>query len=129
MRWDEKYSTGWPKIDDQHRRLFEILGELERMSGDGFDATKGGVLVGFLDAYIRQHFNFEEMCMFRAQCPMADDNKASHAKFVRAFEELKRRFERDGATPALLGDMETMVRLWITNHILRIDVKLKGLGV
>ena len=62
IRWQDKYALGVVEIDEQHRRLFEIAGEIEVLLNDEFITDKYDDIVailGELKDYTIQHFKDE----------------------------------------------------------------------
>lgn len=119
-------STGVTEVDDQHKELIGKLNELfDRMAkGEGKDALKG--LLTFLSQYAAWHFGREENCMEAHRCPASAANKAAHAEFIRVFGGLKARIEAEGPTTKLVLETQQQLSSWLTNHIVRIDTKLKN---
>ena len=63
IRWQDKYALGVVQIDEQHRKLFEIAGEIEALLNDEFITDKYDDIVAILRElkdYTIQHFKDEE---------------------------------------------------------------------
>ena len=124
IQWDEEYATGVREIDDQHKRLFEMMGDLERRLGRGeAPSNMMDVLDGLADYAVR-HFSFEEGCMERCACPAASVNKLAHQRFVRMVNAAIQDFR---TRPPTSEDFEAINREmvnWLTSHICKIDKRL-----
>ncbi len=126
IEWSDRYLTGISSIDHQHERLFAFCNSLEQrlQKGEGRALVKEGL--SFLETYIEVHFGAEDLCMVRDACPLASQNRRAHQAFIDRFGSLKTEL-RSSADPA-----ETLILFhkhlerWIGEHILRIDVSLRG---
>ncbi len=117
--------TGIPTIDAQHKELFKRLNQLFAQMSVG-RATDGlDELLLFLKNYAEWHFEHEEDCMARAQCPVQAANKSAHAEFIRIFTALTERLQKDGPTPTMVIQVEKQFSGWMTSHVVKIDTNLK----
>lgn len=124
IEWDEKYSCGIEEIDDQHKKLFFFIGELE---GDLRDKKyiKLGHILNYLTQYAKGHFGFEETCMTERHCPVAAKNKKAHEGFLEAMERFKERYKTEGESDALAQEIHQMAEDWLVSHICNVDTHLK----
>ncbi|MDQ7059244.1 MAG: hemerythrin family protein, partial [Ghiorsea sp.] len=74
--------------------------------------------------FTRSHFCFEEMCMRKAKCDVASQNKVQHTKLLAAFSAAQQRFKNEGVTDELLSHLQKFLTSWLVNHIMKIDVHL-----
>jgi hemerythrin-like metal-binding protein len=120
----EKFSVGIETIDQQHRRLFEILNNL-------FEAMKFAqgkhvleTTLAELNEYTQYHFSAEENLLDKFGYPQLNGHRSEHAFFIRRIitfqEDLKR------GKPALSVYVMNFLKSWITNHILIVDKKYSG---
>jgi len=84
-----------------------------------------GLLLESIDLYVRSHFGFEEGCMNRAHCPVAQKNSESHAQFINVLAGFEQRYARDGFDNAHARKLLDTIDAWLSDHICRIDVQLK----
>ena len=82
-------------------------------------------IVYFLDLYVAQHFGFEESCMHRYQCPVASNNAAAHANFIKTLSEVKQELQTKGLTLPLAIKVNEQLLDWFVNHIQKVDRELK----
>ncbi len=93
--WKAGYSTGVPEIDEQHRQVFSLLNDLEGMIAKGvYDSPELNARIKHLGTHITRHFNSEEGCMDRVNCPMAMKNKQEHEQFLNRFVKFTSGFSR-----------------------------------
>lgn len=125
MEWSEKYATGIPQIDDQHRMLFRMVSDFRSALDEGQGGRVYGNLLQSLDLYARSHFRFEEGCMVKYACPVADSNRAAHRDFVDSLSRYHKKFATSGFSPADGRELVDHLDLWLDNHIGRVDTQLK----
>lgn len=71
MMWKDKYRLGVAQIDQQHRALFDMTEELVRAVKQGAAAADYEKALGFLQAYVVEHFRDEEAYMASLQCKVS----------------------------------------------------------
>jgi hemerythrin len=130
--WTEKFATGFPEIDEQHRRLIRHVNQLEAMllktNPTVEDVQFIGIFLDFLEDYIHSHFSFEEKCMACHRCSAHEKNLAAHENFRQMFQRFKAKASKEGFRMELLIDLNQTINVWIQDHILRIDTQLKPLA-
>jgi hemerythrin-like metal-binding protein len=110
---------GIPEIDDQHRKLFELLEQLRKAmlaehSGERVDKT-----LGKLEVFARAHFAFEERLM-------ADIEFADHAAHAAEHEQLMRElvsFRERARAGDVTAELPKLIRSWIIEHLVQFDRK------
>jgi hemerythrin len=122
--WDESLTTGVPSIDDQHRHLVGILGEVLDAMEQGCSRAEVGPALDELDRYTAAHFSHEEDCMLRYECPAAQLNVSEHAEFLRIVTRFRADYEAQGATTKLVLRMKDQLAWWLETHIRAIDTQL-----
>lgn len=125
--WEDKFSTGVPELDKQHKNLFQYTNDLESLindeagSKDLIDRT-----MFFIERYIEVHFGHEESCMFKHQCPVAEKNKEAHEKFIQKFKATQVKLKEEGDNDKILREFHHFLEKWLVEHIGKIDTKLKS---
>ncbi len=120
----EKYMTGIESIDEEHRGLFEIIGNAYRMieSGimisDHYDDIMR--LLDQLEKYTEVHFAHEEEYMEQIGYPKLEDQRRAHAVFLDRLEE-KDLGENLENQQEYLEDLLDFLYAWLGNHILKMD--------
>lgn len=124
--WNDALKIGLPEVDQQHKRLIDQLNRLV----DAMQANRGAAeiqeIVRFLDIYVEQHFNYEESCMHRFNCPVGAQNQAAHAHFIKVLTEVKTELRSTGASLALALKVNGQLLDWFVNHIKKVDIQLKA---
>jgi len=116
MLWSAKYETGLPKIDEQHKELFnqaEIL--LDKTKADRIPET-----LKFLGDYVVRHFLDEQGFHSSVQYPKAGPHKELHNAFTARFGELKKKFEDSGDKVKfdVVLEINRTVVGWLKEHIM-----------
>jgi hemerythrin len=117
--WDEKYSVNIEVIDEQHKKIIEVLGQLFDEMGK---KKSREVLKAILDQmiwYAGEHFGTEEIFMKQYNFPGYEEHKKEHE----AFKEKVVVFQKDFASgkEALSVNMLRFLTEWLDHHILDID--------
>lgn len=131
LEWNQqKYSTGFAHIDEQHRELFDGLNGLTsflKNSSPADDPENSGKIIemlNFLGEYAGKHFRDEEEIFAQYNHPMADANKAAHTAFVEKYLEYHGKLTKGTFTRALLIQLHIFLRSWLLNHIVKVDTAL-----
>lgn len=124
--WKDFYATGVAEIDKQHRDLFSMVNKLESLIENevGF-GPEVDMLMGFLKAYTKSHFVYEEMCMRTRMCPAKAKNEKAHAYFLEFFNEFMNEYQYEGSSLTMLKRLHNILEDWLVSHIMKIDVHLR----
>ena len=87
--WSDRYETGIPEIDAQHRRLFQAINRMEAAYQAGTEEAEAQESLAFLARYTLEHFETEEAIWHEY---LTDDSaeiehKAIHRSFVEDLTE------------------------------------------
>ena len=130
--WTERFATGFPEIDEQHRQLIRHVNQLEAMlvktNPTVEDVQFIAKFLDFLQDYINLHFGFEEKCMACHRCSVHEKNLEAHENFRQMFQRFKAKSRKEGFRMELLIDLNQTINACIQDHILRIDIQLKPLA-
>ncbi len=120
--WKDEYRVGVKQVDQQHRKLVNLVDELyEAMKmGKGSEGARR-VLRGLVD-YTKTHFRTEEEFMKTHSYPGLLAHKREHEDLAKQAEELLYQVE----TGKLSVPIETgkFLKEWLSTHILGTDKKL-----
>jgi hemerythrin len=78
-----------------------------------------------LGEYVQQHFGYEESCMAKHACPVAEVNKRAHARLIETFGAIQARFNQEGPSVELVLQIRQELGGWLVNHIKKIDTSLR----
>ena len=120
MQFSDKYHTGIAQVDNQHKKLFDLINELN----DAMKQGKGSEVVGkTLDAlmnYTVTHFKDEEALMVSKKYPGYLSHKMQHDQFVAKVKEMA---EKQKAGRSLVQiEVSKFLADWLTGHIIKTDM-------
>lgn len=119
IEWEEKLSVGVSEIDTQHKKLTDILNELNdaMKNGNGNKALKP-ILDGLV-SYVSEHFSTEEMLMEKYDYTESFLHKKAHKEFVQKVKSFQKDF--DSGKVLLTLDIQEFLKNWLVEHIMNID--------
>ncbi len=129
FKWKENFSTGIEEIDRQHKRLFEIGGEIYNLAvlKDGQDHYDEIMrLLMNLKDYTVYHFGYEESLMEKYNFSELEKHKEQHKMFVDKLNELELQ-DIDSRQEKIILDILDFIVNWISSHILGLDINYKGM--
>lgn len=131
MEWTEALSLDIESIDTQHRKLVDLINELDTAISEGHgNEVLGKVLGGLLD-YTKEHFAYEEQLLEKCNYPSFPSHKAEHDSLTEKVEFLSHIFEKGQSMNT--EQIMQFLKIWLQEHILDIDkryvpfVKEKGI--
>jgi hemerythrin len=121
ITWNDGLSVKVPEMDDQHKRLLDIINRLhDAMMNRGGQQVLGG-LFGELVDYTVTHFQSEEKYMRGTSYPGYPQQKKQHDEFVQKANDLKKRFE--SGEPCISMQTMDFLKDWLVKHIQGMDKK------
>ena len=126
ITWSAQYVTGVTQIDKQHETIINQFNELSDKMRMGKGKEEVGKAIEFLDEYTKKHFADEEKFMDQTQCGLIEINKQQHAVFIKKIADFKKRYEENPDDATLVLNVHSDLSDWFINHIMKIDLKLKG---
>ncbi|HEY4745318.1 MAG TPA: bacteriohemerythrin [Desulfuromonadaceae bacterium] len=112
--WNSSYSVGCDSMDQEHKRLVEIINKLygAMRQGKG-NETIGSILDGLVD-YARTHFAHEERLMKDAGYAAYEEHKREHDSLTGHVLAIQEKY-RSGTVLSL--EVMSFVKEWLVNHI------------
>lgn len=115
VEWKQDYSVGIDSIDDQHKRLLNLINQLQTAvdysTGDQFEREALDELVD----YTKTHFSYEEGLMRDNDYPDYEPHKAQHEKMFKKVQEVLAEYEQDHDTA--MSNAAEYLKSWLINHI------------
>ena len=113
--WEERYSVGNSKLDQQHQRLFDLGNEIQ-------DASVKDVKKYVMELYkrTREHFKYEENHMKEIDFPDVRQHEEMHNELITRLNEIA---EKDFGTDESFDRFKAFLYDWLVNHILNQDKK------
>jgi len=122
--WSEEYELGNDFIDSQHKRLFELVGNIGKYCNEGKSINTLSETLDFLLQYTVQHFSDEESLQLKYNFPEYEQHKKLHEEFEATVVEKVSEFKEKGSTKVLKEAVNDFVITWLVNHILKEDMKI-----
>ena len=119
INWDSKYNTGHGKIDEQHKKLVDILNDLYRdiitnkVSDDDDFSFKSAIKR--LTDYVVYHFSYEESIMEKFEYAGINEHKSKHKEFVMMILEEAELYKKESRL--IESRLIRKLRDWILEHI------------
>lgn len=124
--WKDEYKIGLELVDDQHKKLFEIAGEIYDLVKLSEDADKYDQILEVIQElkdYTVFHFQEEEAYMLASKYPKFFSHKVLHENFIEKVNSVNITSLDDNQTEYLL-EMLKFVLDWLQNHILKVDTEI-----
>lgn len=122
LSWDESFSVGVTRFDDQHKVLFGYINELYDAMRDKKEREVVGPVLEKLLNYTLTHFFEEEIELLKTGYPGFTRHKEAHDKLVAVVREYYIRF-RVGNEPGrkMLIEIIAVLNDWLNEHIMIVD--------
>ena len=121
IKWNDSFSVNVSKVDEEHKKLVEMVNELTdaMKAGQGKDVL-GSILDGLI-SYTASHFQTEEDYFQQVKYPGAAEHKKEHVAFVQKVTEFKKEFDAGRATVSV--NILQFLSKWLQTHIKGTDQK------
>lgn len=116
--WSEKLEFGLPKIDSQHKQLFDLAATFAG-NGDQIRVMKTLVM---LSNYAKIHLREEEEMLAALRYPHLETHKLLHAEFKDMFIRLLDN-ARQLSLDEIAKEVQYLIYGWFYNHILQADLE------
>ncbi len=126
VKWTQDLSIGLKEIDGQHKELFKRINGLDTALRGGRAKEEILGLFEFLDEYVIIHFRTEELYMIRYDYPKFKFHRMKHEWFKKEFSAIRKRLQKEGATPDVIIQSNNLLITWFCNHILTTDMAFGG---
>lgn len=119
--WDNKYSVQFTEIDEQHKKLFDILNDLYNAFVCKTHKDEIQKIIEKLIDYTKFHFSYEEKYFDKFNYTFKTEHIKEHQTFIETANQFKAEAEKNPG--ALTYKTMTFLKDWIYNHILVNDKK------
>ena len=122
ITWSNMFSVGVTEIDTQHKKLIDLINQLNDAMQAGKGADVLGKVLSELINYTVYHFGYEESQMSQHHYEDTPAHKHEHKKFVDTVGDFKKKFDTGSAVISV--EIMNFLRDWLTNHIMKTEKKL-----
>ena len=120
IEWTAQLSVGIDSIDEQHKKLINMINALNDAMLTGSSNELLGKIFTGLAAYTQKHFAYEENMFAEYGYPNSQEHKRQHSELIAQVVELKENF-MENPQGTISADLMLFLKRWLTNHILRTD--------
>ncbi|WP_137817794.1 MULTISPECIES: bacteriohemerythrin [unclassified Pseudomonas] len=114
LTWQDDLNTGIQVIDDQHKRIVDMINLLHQAQEHGRSRSEVGDVLNELVDYTLSHFAFEESLLEEAGYEFSRPHKRVHEIFIGRVSDYNLRFKAgEDITQELIG----LLSRWLFNHI------------
>ena len=128
IRWGEDLSVGHALLDEQHRALFDLMGEAQDLWRRGENVARFCPLLSRLSKLLEKHFPEEERLLAERQYPKLPAHAAEHAIALKELRGICERFksgpDAGGLAPGWVV-LEFILRVAV-GHVLTSDAEYAG---
>ena len=119
MQWTAQLALGIESIDQQHRKIVDMINELHAaMLGGRANLEVWGILIRLND-YTEQHFAYEEQLFSEHGYPGEAEHKADHDRLIGQLKVLEEKAQRGSL---VIGrELFWFLNTWLREHILHSD--------
>jgi len=118
LKWQTAYMVGEPEVDQQHKKLFEMINSLQ----DTYETTNNKAdlqkILEQMGDYLATHFSCEEK--YLKDHPRFEAHRKEHWKFVNNTIQFTRDFDADDAI--FEYSVLDFLKRWLLNHVLNTDI-------
>ncbi|EDZ62889.1 diguanylate cyclase [Sulfurimonas gotlandica GD1] len=121
IEWNEGLSLGIKALDDDHKKLLDIINELSHAISN--DEAKKFIESIFdeLQNYATDHFHREEELLKKCGCKKLDEHIKQHLIFSKKIPDLKAKFLLS-KEPYNAEEISFFLTDWLFNHIIEEDI-------
>jgi hemerythrin-like metal-binding protein len=119
ITWENKFSVGVKELDNQHKKLIELINELydSMRAGHGKDVLKQ--ILNDLLEYTKYHFDTEEKYFIKYNYYGKTEHMKEHAELKEKVMDLKQKV--DGGKAVISNEILQFLKNWLSTHIMESD--------
>lgn len=125
IAWNDRYSVGVHSINDQHKKLVEMINNLYTEFYKGISNEFLMELIKELEKYTVYHFSYEEKFMKLYNYKDFKEHVAEHQSFINELKHYKETLSKENKKAVI--DFATYLKNWLLKHIMGTDKKYSKL--
>ncbi len=119
IEWQEKYSTGVDRLDEQLRKFLDMINGLHEQYPNGTITGDTAIHLSELSKFARKHFEEQEELMQQIDFPDYTAHKGEHSALRQWF--VKMIFDAKGGKKLSADEVASYLGKWLIDHILKED--------
>ena len=124
IKWSDKYSVGISIIDEEHKKLFELINKADLVAKFGNNSNDVLAILDQMTEYVLNHFETEEHYMKEFHFPGFQPHRNEHIDFTNTTMDYKNRAV--GGDCQITNEILEYLMQWLINHIQVTDKKYIG---
>ncbi|MGA2889259.1 MAG: bacteriohemerythrin [Terracidiphilus sp.] len=125
IAWTGKMSVGVAVLDDDHKKLIDLLNDLHNGITAGHGTERLGRVLDGLVEYTGTHFAREEEFFAQTGYPATEEHVQEHRDLTRLVLNIQARYKK-GHFDALSAEAMDFLKNWLQGHILGSDMNYKA---
>lgn len=121
VKWDDSFSVGIDLIDNDHKKLLDLLNQLQLIAHYKTDEALIDSTFDELIDYTKYHFSREEKLMELNNYPDFEEHKKEHAEMMHQTEQFINEYKIEQSRT--IENVITYLKSWLINHINGSDQK------
>lgn len=121
LNWNESLSVKINSIDDQHKKLIELINRFYEQVSHRTNDENISILIKGMKEYTQMHFDYEERYMQQFSYPDYTAHKREHDLFIAKVADVEEKFSKGKVI--LSFEITSFLKDWIKNHIQGSDKK------
>ena len=111
------------EIDNQHKELFNRINAVTSLGAGSVNRDETEKTLNLLGLYIIKHFADEEVLQRKSGYPKYKWHHEQHGEYISEFQDLKKEYQKNGASTEFTLRMNKSMVDWIVKHIKNVDVE------
>jgi hemerythrin len=121
IEWNDSYSIGVKDMDDQHKKLIDLINQLHDAMKTGQASKEAGAILKGLVDYTHYHFTAEEKYLEKETYPGLLNQQKMHKVFIAQIEQYQIDLNNKSLTIGV--KMSQFLKDWLMTHIINEDKK------
>lgn len=117
--WSPQYSVKVKQIDEEHKKLIEILNELHNAMLSAQGKTVIEQVINKMANYTKVHFSSEEGLMEKYGYPDLPSHKKEHELFIEKVNQFSEKYKSGEALLSI--EIMEFLKNWLMGHINGVD--------
>lgn len=124
--WKNSFSVGVERLDTDHIIITSLINHIDDAKLSGSDETAVGMILNALISFSIGHFRREERLLAEKCDPFLPAHMEQHHMVEQQLADLYADYQRC-PDPETSREIMELLNFWITEHILRVDMRYKAL--
>jgi len=125
IAWDESFSVNFERMDDQHKKIIEMINQLHAAMKLKKDQDTVKQILNSLINYTQYHFSDEEKLMEQNDYPHIDQHRREHQLLIKKIMRYLQLYQCNQPIP--LPEVLNFLREWYPRHFEKSDLKYSSI--